>query len=653
MRHQRRQPRIDRPRLDVIPLEARRLLTTLVAIVDTGVDLSSAGDAPYFDLADGYDAYHQRLASQSGASVVQDNGGTPTGTSGHWHGSTIADEVVQAIADTKSQVGAGSADVKILPIRATNDQGSYDTGAIIRGIHYAADKGAAVIDLSFRATGNFASSATGETLSQAIAYAASKGAVVSVAAANDHVNIDDPANPATIYPLAIRSANMIVAAAVDGSGVLSSASNWGAKSVDLGAPAIQGATSYAAGYTSGVTGVIAALTPGMSATDRINLIKTTVSPTAQAVGAWSTTGGVINPAAAVARAVALTAPTPAPTVATVTVPSSVLLAAGSAAGAGGYLGDGAYVSGGNPYQVARTIDTSGVSDPAPASVYQNERWTGGTMTYTIPKLAPGQAYTVRLDFAENFYASAGQRSFNVAVNGATMLSGFDIFTAAGGSFRAVSRSVTAFADASGQITVNFTNVRGGAKVDAIRISPTTAPVATAVNLTSAFNTVGISADSNPAAGNIDSGGYSYSGDLLGSTLTTGGVTYTLGTAGASNAIKTQGQTIALPAGKDSSLRFLGTGVNGTQTGSFTVTYTDGTTTQVAQTFSDWHVPTGAANEATAALFATRNGTRGRDGYYTNFSLYTYSIALDPSKTIRSVTLPTNGNIALLAASLVA
>ena len=660
MRPHRRRPATPRPRVDAATLEARRLLTTLVAIVDTGVDLASTADAPYYDLNDAYDAYRQRPASQYGNSVVQDNGNAPSGTTGHWHGSTVADEVVQAIVDTKAQAGAAAADVKILPIRATNDQGYYDTGAVIRGIHYAADEGAAVIDLSFRASGDFSSSATGETLSQAIAYAASKGAVVSVAAANDHVNVDDPANPATVYPLAIRASNMLVSAAVDSTGALSSVSNWGPQRVDLGAPAVQGATSYAAGYTSGVTGVIAALTPGMSAGDRVNLIKATVTPTTQAVGAWSTTGGVINPAGAVARAVAPATPAPVAPIAPVAAPiaptsaaAALLIAAGSATGSGGYVGDGAYVSGGNTYQVSTSVDTSGVADPAPAAVYQAERWTAGTMTYTIPKLTPGGTYTVRLDFAENYYTGAGQRLMNIAINGTPTLSGFDIFAAAGGRSRAVGRSLTVVADASGQVAISFTNVRGGAKVDAVRITPAAAPAATTVSLASTFNAVGISADSSPAAGNLDGAGYSYSGTALGSTISTGGVTYTLGTAGSTNAVRAQGQTVALTAGKYASLRFLGAGVNGTQAGTFTISYADGTSSTVGQTFSDWYVPTGAANETTAATTASRNGVRGRDPNFSNFSVYAYSIALDPTRTVRSVTLPTNGNITLLAADLVA
>ena len=99
--------------------------------------------------------------------------------------------------------------------------------------------------------------------------------------------------------------NVIVAAAVDASGNLTSVSSWGPENVDLGAYSnSEGATSYSAGYTSGVAGVIAdLLPPDHTAQDVINVIDQTVTPHAQSVGAWSKTGGMINPAGAVAQVI--------------------------------------------------------------------------------------------------------------------------------------------------------------------------------------------------------------------------------------------------------------------------------------------------------------------------------------------------------------
>ena len=57
------------PCLEVI--ETRPLLSTLVALVDYGVDLNNSNDSRYYDLADAFNAYTGQLASQAGDGVVQ------------------------------------------------------------------------------------------------------------------------------------------------------------------------------------------------------------------------------------------------------------------------------------------------------------------------------------------------------------------------------------------------------------------------------------------------------------------------------------------------------------------------------------------------------------------------------------------------------
>ena len=125
-----------------------------------------------------------------------------------------------------------------------------------------------------------------------------------------------------------------------------------------------------------------------------------------------------------------------------------------------------------------TINTSGVTNPAPMSVYQHGR--KGTFTYTIPGLTAGASYGVRLDFCEYAHTAAGQRQFNVSINGTQVLTNFDIFAAAGAEFKANAQSFTATANASGQIVITFTTVLDNALVAGIEISTTgsvTAPTA--------------------------------------------------------------------------------------------------------------------------------------------------------------------------------
>jgi hypothetical protein len=139
---------------------------------------------------------------------------------------------------------------------------------------------------------------------------------------------------------------------------------------------------------------------------------------------------------------------------------------------GSFVADGSF-SGGSTYSTTASINTSAVASPAPQQVYQTERY-GNNFSYVIPNLTAGDQYSVILDFAEIYYNAAGQRQFNVSINGTSALSDFDIYAAAGGKNKAIAENFTETADINGNITIAFANITGGAKVDGIEISgPTT------------------------------------------------------------------------------------------------------------------------------------------------------------------------------------
>src|SRR4051794_1528451 len=158
-------------------LEVRSLLSTLVALIDSGVDLASAADSPYYDFTAAYNAYEQQTAVQYGDQVVQDT------SLQHGHGATVADSIVAGIQAAAVQPGATTAALKIMPIRDTSSGLNIDSNALIRGVYWAADHGAAVINLSVNYAydpmmSDPADPHNGASLSQAILYAQSKGAVV-------------------------------------------------------------------------------------------------------------------------------------------------------------------------------------------------------------------------------------------------------------------------------------------------------------------------------------------------------------------------------------------------------------------------------------------------------------------------------------------
>ena len=130
----------------------------------------------------------------------------------------------------------------------------------------------------------------------------------------------------------------------------------------------------------------------------------------------------------------------------------------SSGGDDSFVADEYFSGGGAATPTTATISTTAAgANAAPMAVYQTQR--DGTFTYTIPGLTPGAQYTVLLHFAEIYFTAAGDREFNVAINGTTVLTNFDQFAAAGGKDIAVVKTFTATANSSGQIVVAFT---GGA-----------------------------------------------------------------------------------------------------------------------------------------------------------------------------------------------
>jgi len=126
-------------------------------------------------------------------------------------------------------------------------------------------------------------------------------------------------------------------------------------------------------------------------------------------------------------------------------------------------------TGGATSNTTHAITTTGLTNPAPQSVYQHNRY--GNFTYTVPGLTAGAGYTVRLHFAEEYWTAAGSRTFNVLINGTQVLTSFDIFATAGGEYIGVIEPFTATASSTGTITIQFVTVKDNAQVNGIEIVP--------------------------------------------------------------------------------------------------------------------------------------------------------------------------------------
>lgn len=192
---------------------------------------------------------------------------------------------------------------------------------------------------------------------------------------------------------------------------------------------------------------------------------------------------------------------------------------------------------------------------------------------------------------------------------------------------------------------NLPNGSGGAS------GVTFAPIK---DLPPALQQTGVTSDGTAfsSTGGVDGNGNAYSGTLLGSTVTVGGVQYTLLPPDQSNILRGYGQTIAFPnaAGKGK-LNLLATGVNGAQLNQqLVLNFTDGTSSLVVQSFSDWCNPSDYTGELKSAAMSYRNTSLGGKNYCTNY-VYSYSFGIPQGKTLASVTLPTNKNLVILSAQL--
>ena len=186
-------------------------------------------------------------------------------------------------------------------------------------------------------------------------------------------------------------------------------------------------------------------------------------------------------------------------------------------------------------------------------------------------------------------------------------------------------------------------------VMAMALQPATnMPSVTPVNLSTVDNLSAIANNGTPVSG-IGNDGWAYSANLLGTSLTWAGETFTLSPATGRSAVTST--TIPLPTGNYANLSFLGTAIYGSQQNQvFTVTYTDGTTSTFTQSLSDWGTSLNFPGESIAAPTAYRITPAG--GTQTGpWNLYAYSFPLNLAKTVKSFTLPNNGAVIVLAVDL--
>ncbi|MBU1119650.1 S8 family peptidase [Patescibacteria group bacterium] len=177
-----------------------------VAVIDTGTELTHTDLSA--NIITGYDFVN--------------NDTNPSDDNGH---GTHVSGIIASTQNSAGNIGAAY-QAKIMPVKVLNNEGYGYLSDVAKGIYYAADNGARIINMSL------GSSSDSLTLKTAIEYAAKKGVLMIAAAGNE-------SGSSCQYPAAYSS--VICVGATDTSNKLASFSNMGS---ELSAPGVSNYSTY-------------------------------------------------------------------------------------------------------------------------------------------------------------------------------------------------------------------------------------------------------------------------------------------------------------------------------------------------------------------------------------------------------------------------
>lgn len=227
--------------------------TTLVAVIDSGVNPSYADFAGKVRIDLGYDFVNR----------------SKTAWDDYGHGSHVAGIIAAGSDNTYGMTGI-NAKASIIPIKVLDENGAGYTSDLVSGINHAVKKGAKVINLSL---GGDTSS---KAVESALSYAKSKNVLIVAASGN-------AGKKALSYPA--RSKYVLSVGATGRTDKRASFSNYGT-GLDLVAPGVSipsyladgelafaSGTSMAAPHVAAVASVLYSLKPSIKATDVENILK--------------------------------------------------------------------------------------------------------------------------------------------------------------------------------------------------------------------------------------------------------------------------------------------------------------------------------------------------------------------------------------------
>lgn len=238
------------------------------------------------------------------------------------HGTHCAG-TIGALGDNSKGISGISPNVSIMPVRFLSKRGQGTTADAVKAINYAVHNGANILSNSWGSEGEDPKD-NNQALKDAIQNAMDKNVLFIAAAGNGHSGIgydnDTDGKPAT--PASYPIGNIISVAALAKDGSLASFSNWGKKTVHVGAPGVSimstmvgnrysasvikvgsftipwAGTSMAAPYVSGAAALVWSAHPEYKWSDVKNKLLSTVDKLPSLDGK-TVSGGKINLAAAI------------------------------------------------------------------------------------------------------------------------------------------------------------------------------------------------------------------------------------------------------------------------------------------------------------------------------------------------------------------
>lgn len=156
------------------------------------------------------------------------------------HGTHCAGNVA-ARGDNGKGISGVAPNVRIMALRFISEKGQGSTADAIKAIKYGVDNGAKVLSNSWGSTGDDGGEES-RALQDAIAYSEAHGVLFIAAAGNGNeqgIGYDNDTNAKPAFPATYPNDIIVSVAAIDEAGNLGKFSNWGARSVDLGAPGVK------------------------------------------------------------------------------------------------------------------------------------------------------------------------------------------------------------------------------------------------------------------------------------------------------------------------------------------------------------------------------------------------------------------------------